>query len=266
MHPKIHLYTICWNEEYMLPYFFKHYDSLVDKYVFYDDGSTDNTLSILSNHPKVEIRTLPRSNNESYILDAQKLHNDCWKEARGIVDWVIYTAVDEFLYAPNLLDYIKECNQKGITAIPALGYQMISNHLPTKDESLLLQVAAGCPWNKMNKLSLFNPNQIEESNFLEGRHNANPKGMVVYPDKDLLLNLHYKYLDFKKTFDRHNELQTKLGATDKKNGWAHKYSWSKEKFKEDWDFFENGAHANIFDAAYNPDLMHSTTTERWWRK
>ena len=40
----IHLYTICWNEERMLPFFFRHYDQWVDRYVVYDDNSTDATL------------------------------------------------------------------------------------------------------------------------------------------------------------------------------------------------------------------------------
>jgi len=85
--PTIHLYTICWNEADMLKYFFRYYDELVDRYVFFDDGSTDQTLSILENHPKAEVRPLVRLNNkDSYVLAAQQVHNSCWKESRG---WLI---------------------------------------------------------------------------------------------------------------------------------------------------------------------------------
>jgi hypothetical protein len=34
----VHLYATCWNEEKMLPYFFRHYDNLVSRYfIFFDD-------------------------------------------------------------------------------------------------------------------------------------------------------------------------------------------------------------------------------------
>jgi hypothetical protein len=60
---------------------------------------------------------------DSYVLAAQDVHNNCWKESRGLADWVIITAVDEFLYAPNLKSYLAECAKEGVTAIPALGFK-----------------------------------------------------------------------------------------------------------------------------------------------
>jgi hypothetical protein len=50
----VHLYAQCWNDGWMLPFFFRHYDRLVDRYFMFDDGSSDGTSSILSSHPKVE--------------------------------------------------------------------------------------------------------------------------------------------------------------------------------------------------------------------
>ena len=52
----IYLYAICWNEEQILPFFFRHYDEIVDRYVIYDDGSSDRTVDICRVHPKVELR------------------------------------------------------------------------------------------------------------------------------------------------------------------------------------------------------------------
>lgn len=262
----LHLYTICWNEEEMLPFFFQHYDSFVDRYIVFDDGSTDNSTAILEAHPRVELRKLPRVDEDSYVLAAQQIHETCWKESIGIADWVIYTAIDEFLYTKKVNDYLYKCQQKGITALPALGYQMISEQLPEKSKPIYAKITAGAPWNPMSKLSIFNPNAVLETNFTVGRHTANPIGNIVYPKWDRLLNLHYKYINFEKTFQRHLSLEKKLGKVDKANRWGYEYSWSKEQLRDQWTFFSARLHSNVFSFFYLPTIMHSPLSERWWRK
>jgi hypothetical protein len=263
----IHLYTICWNEEYMLKYFFKHYDKLVDRYIFYDNSSDDQTISILKKHRKVEIRKFSNLNGiDSYVLAAQELHNQCWKESRGLADWVIITAVDEFLYAPDLKLYLAQCARKKITAIPALGFQMISRTLPSETKDLTELVKTGCPWQIMSKLSIFNPDKIIETNQIPGRHAAQPVGKVKYPEKDELLLLHYKYLSFEHTFNRHADLQKKLGAVDRQRGFGYQYSWGRDEFKKEWDRFEQSSVIDVFAHNYHPSTQHSPVTSRWWRK
>jgi Glycosyl transferase family 2 len=44
----------------ILPFFFGHYDPLVDAYTVFDDGSTDGSLEILRANPKVEVRRFAR--------------------------------------------------------------------------------------------------------------------------------------------------------------------------------------------------------------
>ena len=51
---KIHLYCLCWNDARMLPYFFRHYDDIVERYFIFDNGSTDGSLALLDSHPRVE--------------------------------------------------------------------------------------------------------------------------------------------------------------------------------------------------------------------
>jgi glycosyltransferase involved in cell wall biosynthesis len=115
---EVHLYTIVWNEEEMLPFFFRHYDSLVSRYIVFDDGSTDHTLEILAAHGRVEVRPFVRTHTDSYVLSAQSLHDRVWKESRGRVDWVIITAVDEHLYHPGGLGrYLRIARSCGVTAI-----------------------------------------------------------------------------------------------------------------------------------------------------
>ena len=53
---RIDLYCLCWNDARMLPFFFRHYDPLVERYVIYDNGSTDESLALLKENRKVSLR------------------------------------------------------------------------------------------------------------------------------------------------------------------------------------------------------------------
>ena len=150
---RVHLYSICWNEARMLPFFFRHYDAFVDRYVIYDDGSTDGTREMLAAHPKVELRRFRREVPDSYVQSARLLHDRVWKESRGAADWVVMTPVDEHLTHPDMAGLWAECRRHGVTAIPALGFQMVAERFPAAPGRLATTLRRGAPYAAMNKLS-----------------------------------------------------------------------------------------------------------------
>jgi hypothetical protein len=229
----VHLFAQCWNDEWMLPFFFRHYDTLVDRYFIYDDLSTDATLALLLSHPKVETRRFERS-AESFVLSEQAFSNECWKQSRGQADWVIVTDIDEHLFHPDGRGYLARCSAEDVTLIPALGFQMISETQPSVGENLCWNYPIGAPWVQMMKLSVFNPDAIIEMNFAPGRHTADPAGRIKIPPKDEMLLFHYKYMGLAQTYLRHQQLRAGLGCRDLEEGWGHKYSWSLEELQADW--------------------------------
>lgn len=259
----VHLFAQCWNDEQMLPFFFRHYDGLVDRYVIYDDGSTDSTWAVLQSHPKVDARRFVRSVPDSFALSEQALSNDCWKASAGVADWVIVTDLDEHLCHPAWSEYLSRCTREGVTAIPALGFQMVSERAPSAGELLSVAHPFGAPWEQMMKLSIFDPAAITDINFTPGRHMADPQGRVRVPEVDELVLLHYKYLGFEETYRRHQQLRLGLGPCDIERGFGHKYSWSAEELREDWDRVTGRA---LDTRALGLDPAAHYPTRPWWQK
>ena len=221
--PRIHYYAPAWNEELMLPFLFRHYAPWVERFVIYDSDSTDGSVELLRRTPNVEIRKVPWVHPDSMVATLQALHNSCWKESRGAADWVIVADIDEFLYHPDFLGYLRRSRKRGVTCIPALGYEMVSERFPGPDETLTSTVRRGVPHRMMSKLRLFDPNAVEETNFGPGGHVAAPTGRIVYPRKDRLLLLHYKSLGVDYLTRRNAMMETTRRSRDIERNWSHHY-------------------------------------------
>ena len=260
---KIDLYARCWNERDMLPFFFLHYDKLVQRYIIYDDASTDNSQEILRLNPKVELRPMPPySDPESRIRSALALQETCWRESRGIADWVIITDIDEHLYHPDMYGYLAQCRAQGVTIIPALGYQMLSERFPEHKTLLCQSLTRGACDLVYSKLGIFSPNEIDAVNYTQGRHSAAPKGRVVLPARDELLLLHYHYLGFERVRKRNAQFVTRQRKNDIAMGWGSEYSLSSKQLREVWNLIAS----RLVDIS-QPDLRPWETHggPRWWR-
>jgi hypothetical protein len=259
---RIHLYAVAWNEECMLPFFFRHYDQFVDRYVIYDDNSTDATLAMLHAHPRVEVRSLDRPVPDSFVLSVQPIFNSHWKESRGNADWVIIADIDEHLYHPDLATYLTACKQGGVSAIPALGYEMISDTFPQGERRLCELVRKGEPASYMSKLLIFDPNRLTETDFAVGRHSAEPKGKVRYPKVDRLLNLHFKSLGLDYVIARYRLLASRRGARDRANKWGYHYDAPAAEIAETF----KARLDRTFDVIAAGDRADDDHQEpRWWR-
>lgn len=236
----IHVYALCWNEEKMLPYFFKHYDNIADQYFIFDNDSTDDSLSMLRANPKVTIDRFEIV-GKSLVKAAQDQFNHFWKKSRGIADWVIVCEVDEHLYHPNLREYLEDCTSKGINLIVPTGFEMFSEFFPTSQEPLFETVRYGVQSYMMDKPQIFNPNEIHEINFSPGRHNAYPIGNVVKPTHSEVKLLHYKVLGFDYVNSRHSALRQGLREMDIANGWGIHYTWNEQTRMEQFEKFKNEA-------------------------
>jgi Methyltransferase domain/Glycosyl transferase family 2 len=256
---EIHLYALCWNDADMLPFFFRHYDPLVSRYFIYDDHSSDGSLDLMHAHPNVAVQPFVRSDPDSFTLSELSISNEIWKRSRGWADWVIVIDIDEHLFHPNLTALLMRYKALGITIVPALGYQMISEEFPRQDALLCETHTYGAPWDIYSKLTLFDPSAITEIDYDVGRHHASPTGRVIAPARDELLLLHYKFLGFERTHARHEQQRSGLRSKDLQNSWGYQYCWSEEELRHNWhEFARNTIDVRTDTAVANYPVPH------WW--
>lgn len=253
----------------MLGFFFRHYDPWVDRYVVYDDGSTDGTVDMLKAHPRVELRKFEWRFPGYFTKSNSIMQNTAWKESKGRADWVVMVDVDEHLFVPGIpmREFLENYKSQGVTLAPALGYQMLSKKFPEPDEWLCNTITMGAPYSQMNKMVLFNPDAIKEINTSPGRHKANPVGRLKFARRDELLLLHYKYIGFDRLMERHASVHAKHSDIKENSGLpikggSPKYSYTREQLNENWNSFEKNA-VDISQPDFPSRRNH--LAKRWWR-
>ena len=229
----IHLHATCWNEERMLPFFFRHYDRFVDHYFIHDNQSSDGSIDILKSHPRVTI--LPfMIEGESIVELAISKINEFWKISRGQADWIAVCNIDELFWHVDINWYLRECRKKNITFLGSKGYQMVSRKFADPDDDLIQTHRCGCRFRKFDKPSFFNPDAIAETRFARGRHSCNPTGHVVRAKRDEILLLHYKYIGEGYVEARHAELNARRRPLDvqRRYGWQYDPAETKTLFAD----------------------------------
>jgi len=217
----ITVFAICRNEEKILPYFLKHYSSFCKKIIVYDNESDDNSVDIIKSFRgcNTEVRTYTTNGKlDDSVL--KKLKNCIHKLSE--TDLVIVVDCDEFLYHPNIVNFIQ--NNK-YSYYQTTGYDMITEKFPD-DYSLPLthQVKYGvyCSW--YSKSVLFDKSIISNMNFSIGSHWCNPsarigKTIIPYTGDELKL-LHYKRLGYEYLMEKHKFRQNVISEINLLNNWA----------------------------------------------
>jgi hypothetical protein len=228
----IHLYALCWNEVRMLPYFFRHYDPVVDQYFIADHDSTDGSLAALRRHPRVAVSRF--RSGPSFVVSATEHYNRCWKQSRHVADWVFVVNIDEHLYHRRLRGYLRSCSKRGISVVRPEGYNMVAGGFPASEKPLWKTIRYGSRSTLWDKPQFFDPDRIDEINFHLGRHAAAPAGDVVYPPSAEARLLHYKYLGAEYMIRRHAEIRTVFPQQDLDRGWGYQYTWDRAQNLREW--------------------------------
>jgi hypothetical protein len=235
---RIWVYTVCYNEQHFVKNFLEAYKN-AERIIAYDNQSTDDTVKLLLEDPRVTVRSWDSGNqirDDKYL----EIKNNCWKEARGLADWAIIVDFDEIFsrvaYMPDHtpifdLDLSEPYNQ-GATIIKPYGYNMVSLDAPLGEPG---HPYTHCPkgvyhWPQ-EKPCCFRPDMFTEINFVPGCHGMEPIGTVNVCNRPEYKLLHFKLWNLRYYLSRTQLSATRLSAVNIEKGWGEHYRWPLERHK-----------------------------------
>lgn len=215
----VEVFAICYNEEFMLPYFIKHYKEQFNANItIYDNCSTDRSKEIIlaAGCNYIEYDSQNQIRDDIYL----KIKNECWKQSNA--EWVIVCDVDEFLEVN--FDVSK------YTIINTKGYDVIGS-----PESRI------GVYNAMSsKHIMFRPSQFSQIGYTAGCHRCLPQlksGGKLQGSREPAILLHRKFISEEYIFNRHKMYEQRLSDVNKQYGWGVHYQGVtiekiNEQFKE----------------------------------
>lgn len=220
---KIHYYTVCYNEEVMLPHALKYYGQFCDRLIVYDNGSTDRSWEIVRSFPKAELRFFDTGGVHRADLISE-VKDTVWKESRGSADYVIVCDMDEFIYHRNLVPFLEESKANGMTIFKSLGFVMVGESFPARDGMILDEIRRGLLHPHFDKVILFDPNAVEEMNYSAGAHECYPVGNLNwYQSQGELKLLHYHLIDLQVIAERYKRFVARDSEVNKSHAWGNHY-------------------------------------------
>lgn len=236
--PIVYAYFLCYNEEYILPHLINYYSKFCDKITFLDNKSTDKSIEIINSFPNTSIISWDSKNevrDDLYL----RMKNNFWRESIGKCDFVIVGDADEFLYHPNMNQFLVDSKEKGYTIFKPEGYHMIGDEdlILDENDNLIEKVQYGIIGSSNDKLMMFNPNKISDINYSFGCHIANPTGDVKYCVDNNLKMLHYKYLGLSDFLKKQKIRKERLSEFNKQHNLGMYYLYSEEKHTEEYKSF-----------------------------
>lgn len=227
----ITIYTITYNESYIMPYFVKWYrDRFPDcKIVVFDNESTDNTKEIAESLG-CEVITYCTGNKLSDSTYLQ-IKNNVWKQAE--TDWVIVCDVDEFLdITMNRIEAANESISQSrttfgkITHVKGVGYNMTN----VDNLSDVTEIEHGIRATQYDKVLMFNRRYVDEINYTAGCHGCDIQG-------DSFQNLitaplyHMKFINEDLLVEKYKSYASRLSEENLMNRWGYHYQESEESIR-----------------------------------
>lgn len=192
---RVTLYTMAHNEQWILPYFCRHYAPICQRMILYDNESTDGTVQIAKQHG-MEVRSFDMPTCDE--RERQKFKSTCYREQMGLSDYVIVVDTDEFIWHERLPELLlQHRGQSGV--FRTQGYNMVSSYFPSAGcDDIFKEVTTGAKDNQFCKTVLFTPDI--EIRYGLGSHECDPYVSLIKANQAAYFETidlyHMKYISY----------------------------------------------------------------------
>ena len=225
----IDVFSVCYNEEIILPYFLKHYKKFVRNITIYDNMSTDNSVNIMNEYGVNVIPYDTQGKFEESLL--MNIKNNSWKGSDA--DWVIVCDTDELIYHENIIEVLTNTHANHIVTE---GYEMMSETLPTTEGQIYEELKFGHFKTDYSKACLFKPSEVTDTNFGPGCHFSSPAGPNIISIKDSGIKLlHYKYLNREVLIKKYEHYKFRQSEEMIRMGWGNYQEWDANVINSQFD-------------------------------
>jgi len=126
---QIHAYTVVHNEEYLLPYWLRHYETVADHLFVLDDGSTDATAAIIEACPHATRLPYPYATGlDDTVL--QEAFHEAIRAHSADATWVMCPDSDELLYHPRMREALADARASGYRCVGSEAWFMVADNPP----------------------------------------------------------------------------------------------------------------------------------------
>jgi glycosyltransferase involved in cell wall biosynthesis len=236
-------YTCTYNEAEMVPYVMPYVERMgYDKFIVYDNESTDNTVELLKQYPFVEVRTYSTDGkfDEYARVDIFiKAYSEAFKMAKVGTEneeqvWLTITDFDEVLFTTHMSNFKSFLSLRHLYFKENYFSDIMINVLPKRkcdiddltDEKYvhLSQNAVGTLWmNWGKKTSLFLVNDFQYFETVIGHHISSlhtrdtEQECHSLSESGEIFGFHLKYINKKlkeKTHEEYHKRDNKIFAKD----------------------------------------------------
>lgn len=208
-------------------YAFRHYETIADRIVLHDLGSTDNTFALAQ---KFGVQIVHEHTGDKVDDRVNKRIKDtCWLGSDA--DWCAVVDADELLVFPQgaertLADYTAQ----GLTVIKPQGWDMASDAYPTTDGQIYDEIKCGAKNWLYDKPVLFSPRLVREIDFYVGAHGLTSATLrdgttlpnpVAYASPPALL-LHFHHIGpVERIGERYDATRARMCENNVKMNWGN---------------------------------------------
>lgn len=210
-------YCLAYNESLLIKYWVRHYKTFCERVIVYVDKESDDDTSSIAKSEGAEVRDYYGQGNLDDITFI-RFAQDHYREARGLVDWVIWVDADEILYHPNLSERLVKMHSVGINAPNTIGFGMISDKPPEKNGQIYQEIQHGIPAVDYSKVAIFSP--FLDVEWAPGKHTAKITGPidVIHDDgTDPLRLLHYRWMGEQWFLDRNKRNFERISSDNRRS-------------------------------------------------